>query len=286
MKRKADRPANRRRVTLRKVQVLRGDGATAVVEHILGGRPPLQAGASVRVSVLVADLRGFTRLSARLNSELVVRLLDDFFSVMTDLAVANRALIDKPAGDALTLLYGLPYTRPDDPVRAVRTGMEMQRAFLGLRNTWLRDARREAATIGLGIGVSTGPLTIAKVRSATGLEYTAVGASLDRAAVLCALAGDAEVFIDRATYAAVATELEKDVSFSQVDVDREQDGEAYRCRPLRARLHVVARPSPVDPVCGATVRARAVRRRIGRRLYYFCSRACAARFAAAPKAYD
>ncbi len=228
MKRKADDPSHL---------------SAEVVAHLLAGQHKRAAGGlRLRLSVLQADLRGFTRIATRLDGQLVVRLLHDFFSVMTDLAVVHRATIDKPSGSAIQLLYGLADPRPDDAVRAVRTALEMQRAFLGLRNTWRRDGRRRAAGIGLRVGVATGEVMITGVAPPARSDYAAVGEPVDRAAHLCAASRDAEVLIDAPSHDVVAASLAHDVTFAAVDVDTNGGAlSAYRCRLQRPRLHLVRR---------------------------------------------
>lgn len=223
--------------------------SAAVVAHLLkGNREPGTVRAPVRLAVLQADLRGFARATNRLNGELVVGLLHDFFSVMTDLAVANRATIDKLSGNAFVLLFGLPQPGSDDSVRAVRAALEMQRAFLGLRNTWRRDARRRAAAAGLSVGVATGEVAIAAAERPAPSAYTASGAPVTRAAHLCRAARDAEVLIDVATHDAIGPHLDNDVTFGAVEVEgKGAPQSAFRCQLQRPRLHLVPRrPSPGD----------------------------------------
>src|SRR5262245_29463326 len=96
-----------------------------------------RAGVRVRACVVVARVRELTQLATRLEPARVIRLLEEFFATMTDVAVARRATIDTLLGEAIVVLFGVPVARRDDPLRAVRTAVEMQRAFLALRNRWL-----------------------------------------------------------------------------------------------------------------------------------------------------
>jgi class 3 adenylate cyclase/YHS domain-containing protein len=281
----AERPAVGKRAT----GLLRSYVAPEVVAHITSnGRVPLVSGVRTPVSVLFADLRGFTSVAAVLAPERVVRLLDDFFSVMADVAVAHRAVIDKLIGDAIMLLYGVPGARRDDPLRAVRTALDMQQSFLSLRNRWLSAGRPEAAPLGLGVGVATGPVVMAHVGSAVRMDYTAVGEPVNRAAHLCGAAQHGEILVDQESYARSATALEREALFTSTERDlKGLDAVAvYRCQARRAALRAVAPGPPSDPVCHMKVSPRAaIRRTVQGRAYLFCSRTCAQRFTENPDAF-
>ena len=235
------------------------------------------AGMRLRACVVVAGVRGMTELAARLEPARVGRLLEEFFATMTDVAVAHHAVIDLLLGEAIVLFYGVPVPRRDDALRATRTAIEMQRAFLALRNRWAAASEAGIETLGLAIGVAAGEVLIASVRPGAWLDYTAVGEPVSTAAQLCAAARGAETLIDEAVHASTAVRLEDDCQFtSRALGPRGRTAlTAYRVAPRRAGLRVVP-PRPVlDPVCGARVDVRRGVREHGR---YFCSAACARRF--------
>ena len=260
--------------------------STASGVGVGGGTP--SAGIRVRASVVFADVRGFARLAARLEPDQVVRLLDDFFTVATDVAVGHRALIDKVIGDAIMLLYGVPVQGKDDSVRAVRTALDMQRAFLALRNRWLRDGRVAAGQLSLAVGVATGDVVVANVKSPLWTGYTAIGEPVNRAARLCAAARVADSLIDESTYSSVCTALDGEVLFTsrEVTLRYREKLPAYRAQRRRAGLHAVPRSSVIDPVCHTKLNPQyALRRRGSGRTHYFCSQSCARRFFDDPGAF-
>src|SRR5262249_52294636 len=158
-----------------------GNGFGAVALPTPVARAAAASGVRLRACVLVANLRGLTRLASRVEPPIVVRLLEEFYATMTDVAVAHRAMIDTLLGDALLLLYGMPSPRRDDPVRAVRTAVDMQRAFLALRNRWLARGEVGAASLALAAGTASGEVLIASLRPSTWLDYTAVGEPVNSA---------------------------------------------------------------------------------------------------------
>jgi class 3 adenylate cyclase/YHS domain-containing protein len=243
----------------------------------------------VRAAVLVGDLRGFTRLSSRLDPEQAVMLLEELFTVMADLAVSHRAEIECVMGDALVLLFRPTGSRRDDTVRAVRTGLALQRGFLALRNRWLREDRVAAGKLGLAIGIAGGEMILADLASAPERRTTAIGEPLNRAARLCASAQSADVLVDEVTFKGAHAALEREVLFATADVAFKNRGvlAAYRAQMRRAGLHVVSRAVVLDPVCGAEIAVcRSSMRRVRHgETYFFCSRACASRFTADPDSW-
>jgi class 3 adenylate cyclase/YHS domain-containing protein len=237
-----------------------------------------RTGVRLRACVVVAGVRGMTQLAARLEPARVGRLLEEFFATMTDVAVAHHAVIDLLLGEAIVLFYGVPVPRRDDALRATRTAIEMQRAFLALRNRWAAAGEDGIETLGLAIGVAAGEVLIASVRPSAWLDYTAVGEPVSTAAQLCAAARGAETLIDEAVHASTAVRLEDDFLFTSRTLgSRSRTTQTvYRVAPRRGGLRVVP-PRPVlDPVCGSRVD---VRRAVREDEHYFCSAACARRFA-------
>ena len=233
-------------------------------------------GVRVRACVVVARVRGLAEVAARLEPPRVVRLLEEFFATMTDVAVAQRAAIDTLLGEAIVVFYGMPVPRRDDPMRAVRTAVAMQRAFLSLRNRWLARREEGVAQLGLAIGVAAGEVLIASLRPGAWLDYTAVGDPVNNAAELCGAARGGETLLDEAAHASVFVRLEGELRFTSRTLGgRGRNARmAYRVSPQRGGLRVVPPRPMLDPVCGSEVDPRNAVREQDR---YFCSAACARR---------
>jgi len=236
----------------------------------------------VRAAVLIGDLRGFTRLSSRLDAESAVALFEEYLTMMADAAVAHQASIEHIVGDGIVLLFRPAGSRRDDSVRAVRTGLAMQRGFLALRNRWLREGRPMGGRLGLAVGVATGEVIVTDLLGTPDHLATPIGEPLSRAARLCAGARGADVLVDQATFSGAHVALDREATFGAQDVALRNRGvlAAYRVQTRRAGLHVVSRGVVLDPVCGAAIAARqaSMRRVREGETYYFCSRACANRW--------
>ncbi len=147
-------------------------------------RDTLLSTADVRAHavVLFADLRGFTRISEQLDPHRVVPLLNEFFSLLTGITFSHDGTVFHMAGDCLMLGFGVPLEQPDSAQRAVRAAQEMLRRFGELARSWKERYQVDA---GLGIGINEGDVVAGNVGSASYMNYTIIGDTVNIAARLC-----------------------------------------------------------------------------------------------------
>lgn len=131
----------------------------------------LPGGKRQSVTMLFADIRGFSRISEELSPEQVVDLLNDYLSTMTDVIFAHEGTIDKFIGDAVMTTFGAPVSRPDDVVRAFRAAQQM---ILALEAFNARHPELPAP-VGIGIGLHSGEVIAGNIGSAKRLDYTVIG---------------------------------------------------------------------------------------------------------------
>src|SRR2546423_11873158 len=103
--------------------------------------------------VLFADLRGFTGLSEQLAPHEVVPLLNEYFSLLTEITFRHDGTVFHMAGDCLMLGFGVPLEQPDSPERAVRAAREMLASFGVPACAWEARYRIDAR---LGLGINEG----------------------------------------------------------------------------------------------------------------------------------
>jgi len=149
------------------------------------------------ITVLFADLRGFTSLAEHMEPEDLASLLNEFFSTMTDEVLLQDGCLDKYIGDEIMAFFGDPIEHPDHPQRAFQAALAMQRKMRGLNNRW---QERGWEPVGMGIGIATGHATVGITGSTTRLEYTALGSIVNVASRLSDLALPGQILTTRKTY--------------------------------------------------------------------------------------
>ncbi len=148
------------------------------------------------ISVLFADLRGFTTLSEANPPEVVVALLNRFFTLMSEVIFRHGGTLDKYIGDGVLALFGAPYSIERDAVKAVRAAIDMQRAMVVMNRELAAAGQPE---VGVGIGINTGPAIVGFIGSDTRLDYTAIGDTVNTAARLEHLAKAGQIIISEHT---------------------------------------------------------------------------------------
>ena len=168
-----------------------------VVKQILENPDSFKLGGVMQtITVLFADIRGFTRLSEHASPEKIVQLLNRYFSAMTDIIFAHGGTLDKYLGDGLMALFGAPTATPKDAGNALSAAVAMQRRLLGINE----ELREEGfAEIGVGMGLHTGEVTVGYIGSERRSEYTAIGDTVNTASRLESNAKGGEILISDAT---------------------------------------------------------------------------------------
>ncbi|MDA1129752.1 MAG: adenylate/guanylate cyclase domain-containing protein [Chloroflexi bacterium] len=154
----------------------------SVVKVMLKDNEAAQLGAKrAEVTILFADIRGFTAVSEKLEPELVVGILNEYLSVMTEIIFNNGGTIDKFEGDAILAVFGAPQRHEDDPQRAVRTALEMRDHLKGLQSSWREITQ---ANLEIGIGINSGAVMVGNIGSGRRMDYTVIGDAVNLAARL------------------------------------------------------------------------------------------------------
>lgn len=141
-----------------------------VMEHVLDSPDLLLEGQEREVTVLFTDINNFTPICEKHTPPQVVKMLSDYFELMTRVILKNDGYIKQYVGDEIMVIFGAPKDQPDHARRAVITGLEILEEL----------QRAEAQSSGPGfydtkIGINTGPVVVGKVGSDERWEYAAVG---------------------------------------------------------------------------------------------------------------
>jgi adenylate cyclase len=173
------------------------DGIKSADELKLGGTRQV-------ISILFADIRGFTTISERLDPETLVEVINTYWTISSDAIHMQNGVIDKFMGDAVMALYNTPLRPQEDhALRAVRSAAALvsdSRAF--------HETVPEKDRISFGIGVHTGEAVVGNVGSPDRLDYTAMGDCVNLAKRLQEEAKKMQILMSDDTYQLVKDRVE------------------------------------------------------------------------------
>jgi adenylate cyclase len=151
------------------------------------------------VSILFADIVGFTSMSEKMTPSSVALLLNDYLSRMTDIIFKYEGTLDKYIGDAIMAVFGAPLDMADHSLRAIKAGLEMQE-----RLAEFNAERKEGPTFRIRIGINSGKVVAGEIGSVNKKEYTVLGDTVNTASRLeSSVAKPGMVVIGENTYEAV-----------------------------------------------------------------------------------
>ncbi|MBC7795255.1 MAG: FHA domain-containing protein [Pyrinomonadaceae bacterium] len=173
-----------------------------VVKQILEQPDAFKLGGTIQnVTVLFADIRGFTRMSEREKPQKILSLLNRYFSEMTEIIFEHGGTLDKYIGDGLMALFGAPTATAKDAENAVRAAVTMQRRLIDLNEDLHANGFEK---IGIGIGLHTGEAIVGYMGSEKRSEYTAIGDTVNLAARLESNALAGQILLSEATASAAS----------------------------------------------------------------------------------
>jgi adenylate cyclase len=131
------------------------------------------------VSVLFADIVGFTSMSEKMSPAAVSYLLNDYLSRMTEIIFKYDGTLDKYIGDAIMAVFGAPLDMPDHAAQCIRAGLEMRD-----RLEDFNAERREGPQLKIRIGINSGKVVAGEIGSINKKEYTVLGDAVNIASRL------------------------------------------------------------------------------------------------------
>ncbi|WP_254151081.1 GAF domain-containing protein [Candidatus Chloroploca mongolica] len=164
-----------------------------VAEQLLTAGGSFGQPTECQVAVIFADIRGFTTITERTEPQVLIeKILNRYFTAMTEVLYAYDGTIDKFLGDGIIGVFGSPIAHPDDPQRALSAAVAMQHAFTMLAAEWKAELDY---TIGMGIGVSFGRAIVGNIGSEQRQDYTLIGDVVNTASRLSGIADPGQVIV-------------------------------------------------------------------------------------------
>jgi class 3 adenylate cyclase/PAS domain-containing protein len=161
-----------------------------------------------RLTVFFSDLVAFTETTERLESEDLTRLLNQYLTEMSTIAIEHGATIDKFIGDAIVIFFGDPETLgvKEDATQCVKMAIAMRKRMKELERTW-QDSGLEKP-LRCRMGINTGLCTVGNFGSDERMDYTIIGGGVNLAARLEGACAPEEILISYETYAHVKDQID------------------------------------------------------------------------------
>lgn len=169
----------------------------AVADQMIANPKGVRLGGERRtITVLFADLRGFTRWTEDKEPELVLDLLNERLALASDAVVSTGGTLDKYMGDAIMGIFNAPEDDPDHAWDALRAGWQIVQAL------------RDHPILHFSVGVNTGEAVVGNVGTMEAMNYTAIGDAVNQAKRLQEMAKRGQLLIGAGTHALTAARIQ------------------------------------------------------------------------------
>ncbi len=187
---------------------------SSIINGVISGEIPLELkGTEKEISVLFADIRGYTSIAEKLTPKEVVSFLNEYFTAMTEVLLGYNAMIDKYIGDSIMAIFGAPIDNPNHRDNALEAAVEMQNIFELWNQNWHKNYNINAK---MGIGVASGIATLGNIGSFQKLSYTAVGDTVNIASRLESIAKPGEILINENLLLKVNEEVKNKFQYEEI----------------------------------------------------------------------
>jgi class 3 adenylate cyclase len=173
--------------------------ASSIVEELLKNPDQVKLGGRLQeVTVLFADLEGFTGLSERTDPQELLRVLNAYHALMVKIITRYEGTLDKFVGDGVMALYNTPVEQPDHIARAVKTALHIQDELY-----WFHEKLEPQYRLSINFGINTGMAVVGNVGTDKLMNFTAVGDAVNVASRLQDMATRGQVLVSKPVYDAV-----------------------------------------------------------------------------------
>ncbi len=201
----------------------------AVIESLPDDPSQLKLGGlRQEVTVLFADVRGFSTFSEHLDPVRLLDVLNSYLGMGAEAVLLQEGTLDKFMGDAIMALFNAPLRQPDHTLRAVHAALKMKRDIESFHETVDPQFR-----LGFGIGINAGTAVVGMVGARLRLDYSAIGDDVNLAKRIQEISGRGQILISHAAYERVAEQVNARALGPVRVKGREQPVEIYELLGLR-----------------------------------------------------
>lgn len=222
-----------------------------VARALLDSPEGLRLGGEKRVvTILMSDLRGYTRFAEQGDPARVMEVLNAYLGRMTDIVVEHGGTVNEFIGDAIFAVFGAPIAHADHAERAAAAALAMQRAMAEIN---ARHATERLPPFEMGIGLNTGEAVVGNIGSEQRAKYAVVGSAVNLAARIESATVGGQIYIGAGTYEAI-----RDIAEVLPPLSVEMKGLSapvvlYALTGLRGRRALRLPDPPVDEHAGREV---------------------------------
>ncbi len=143
-----------------------------LIDRFFANPESMLVGENRKLAILFSDIRSFTSISEQMTPDALVQSLNDYFSVMVDLIMNRRGIIDKYIGDAIMAFFGAPVRHDDDAYQSLMAALDMCRELDTFND---RQRERNRPEFQIGVGLAYGLVTVGNIGTEKKMDYTVIG---------------------------------------------------------------------------------------------------------------
>lgn len=174
-----------------------------ISREILAAAGEPKTGRESLVTILFADIRGFSHLTEIHKPHQIVEILNHFYQTMTRVIFKHQGTLDKFAGDGLLALFGAPVKRDDDPLRAVKAAIEMQQEWQAHFPHYPQGNPAVELAPAFAVGIHTGKVISGFLGNDELLTFTVIGDAVNTCHRIVSLAEARQIIISGDTWEAI-----------------------------------------------------------------------------------
>ena len=207
-----------------------------IVATLLETPDGLKLGGERRVvTIMMTDLRGFTALCETLSPENVLKIINTYLEVISEVVLKYNGTIDEIIGDGLFIIFGAPIQKSDDAIRSVACAIDMQLAMITVNQ---RIQKMGFPELELGIGINTGEVVVGNIGSQFRTKYGLIGSNVNLTARIESYTIGGQILISENTLKACGDTVQVNNTFEVLPKGLAKPINIYDINGIKAPYHL------------------------------------------------